>query len=143
MDKELQIKFPTSSLFTCPEEIVPTTKMFNVNITGTMQGATGTLLVPQHLYTSAVNYYKSRLFARNITPPGKRYVLLDSSFGFRVKVDKSSSRTPGGNVRLTLTSSSDRKRIARSLSANGRYSEHRSSYVCVDPFGVTWTIRST
>ncbi len=117
--------------------------MFNVNITGTMQGATGTLLIPQHLYSSAVNFYKARLYARNITPSGKRYVLLDSSFGFRVKVDKSSSRSTGGSVRLTLSNSSDRKRIARSLSANGRYSERGSTYVTVDPYGVTWTIRSS
>lgn len=117
--------------------------MFNVNITGTMHGATGTLLIPQHLHASAVNFYKSRLYARNITPPGKRYVLLESSFGFRVKVDKSTSRSTGGNVRLALRSSSDRKRIARSVSANGRYSERGSTYVCVDPYGVTWTIRST
>ncbi len=108
-----------------------------------MHGATGTLLIPQNLHASAVNFYKSRLYARNITPSGKRYVVLESSFGFRFKVDKSTTRSSGGNVRLTLSSTSDRRRIARALSANGRYSERGSTYVSVDPYGVTWTIRST
>ena len=117
--------------------------MFNVNITGEIHGSAGTIIIPKQLFESAVSFYKSRLYARNITPSGKRFVLLESGFGFRVKIERSASSWGSCCAYLTVASSSGRKRIAKALSANGRYNERSSVCASNDPFGVMWTISST
>ncbi len=126
--------------------------MFNVDITGSFSGAhPRTLLIPSHLYNSAVSFYKSKLKARDVSrgagsssrsgSSSRTSVTLESSYGFRFKVEKiSSNYSTGGNVRLSLNPSVDKSKVARALANGKKVSQTRSGLVTTDPFGVTWTI---
>lgn len=116
--------------------------MFNIDITALSNVNPPTVTVPRAVFNSAVNFYKIKLGARDLTPRGKPYVLLESSYGFQIKVARSSSRNTGGTVRLSLTRSVDRQRPATGLSANRRPTSNSTGnvLVAVDPFGIMWRI---
>lgn len=115
--------------------------MFNVNLTGSFSGAfPSSISVPSGVHKSAVQFYKVRLRARISSWTARSSAVLESGYGFRITIERSSSSRASSNVRLSLPSSVDRAKLARSLGAGARVRQSRSGYVVTDPYGVTWTL---
>ncbi len=121
--------------------------MFNVDITGSFSGALpSTLLIPSNLFNSALTFYMSKLKARNTGRRGsssssRSSVTLESSYGFTFKLERlPSSSSPGGNVRLSLAPSVDKRKVAQALANGAKIKKDRRGLITTDPFGITWTI---
>lgn len=115
--------------------------MFNLGLTGMFSGATpDTVLIPAHLHSSAVAFYKARLGARALNS-GQLPVVLQSKHGFRLKVGRiSRNYATGGSVCLHLPSNANPATVARGLSGGAKVQRTRAGFVTVDPYGVTWTV---
>lgn len=118
-----------------------TVNLYNVNITGSFAGLfPSSFSIESKKHAAAVRHYKRALRA-SVVKTGSQ-IVLESSYGFRFKVNpsRSSSQT---SVRLSLPNSGQRGNIARALGAGGRVSHHRTGLVVQDPYGVTWTLAWT
>eukprot|EP00171_Calliarthron_tuberculosum_P023927 IDg23927t1 len=115
--------------------------MFNVNITALFAGAfPGSLLVPANAHKSAIQFYKVRLRARVVKWTARSAAVLESVYGFRICVERSSSARSSSNVRLSLHPSIDRMRIANALGAGAPVQASRGVMKVTDPYGVTWAL---
>lgn len=115
--------------------------MFNINITASFSGAyPSSISVSVSAHKSAIQFYKVRLRAKVVSWTSRSAAILDSTYGFRIRIDRSSSSGAQSSVRLSLHPSVDRLKLAKSLSAGGRVRTSRSGLVVTDPYGVTWTI---
>ncbi len=114
--------------------------MYNVNITGSFGGVfPSTISISSRSHSAAVRHYKSALQARQVST-GSR-VVLQSAFGFKFRVDASSSSSRNSSIRLALPSNINREAVARALSSNSsRPKLSRAGVVAADPFGVTWML---
>lgn len=114
--------------------------MYNVNITGSFSGVFPNIIsISSRSHASAVRLYKSVFQARQLTTGNQ--VILQSAFGFKVRIDVSSHYPNTSTVRLALPSTISREAVARALCKNSlKPRSSRSGIVVTDAFGVKWTL---
>eukprot|EP00171_Calliarthron_tuberculosum_P002714 IDg2714t1 len=114
--------------------------MFNFDVTSMFSGAfPGTIQISSTMYTAAVDFYVYRLRAK-VTARTSRYTVLQSAYGFNIRVERVSSSRVQSSVRLSLNQSYNRSKIARGLGNGARVKTSRSGLEVVDPYHVKWTI---
>lgn len=96
-----------------------------------------TVHIPRGRHASAVRLYKRAFHARAAVGRSRGVAILDSSFGFRLRVETGAGC---GSVRLALPPRANRAEVARALAAGGGVSHAAAGLVVRDPFGVTWTL---
>ncbi len=116
--------------------------MFNVDITGFFEGAfPSSIPIPARIYTSAVDFYKTKLRARQVHPKRRGSTTLKSDYGFRLHIYSiSSSRSTDAAVRLQLPPSVNRHKVAKGLAAGASVKSTTGGLRVTDPYGVTWTL---
>eukprot|EP00171_Calliarthron_tuberculosum_P023926 IDg23926t1 len=144
LTRQISRSSPIQKRFLAKDRLLPLAKaitMFNVNITALFAGAfPGSLLVPANTHKSAIQFYRVRLRARVVKWTARSAAVLESVYGFRICVERSSSARSSSSVRLSLHSSVDRMRIANTLGAGAPVRESRGGIKVTDPYGVIWTL---
>lgn len=116
--------------------------MFNVDITGYFPTATpSSITVSSRVFDSAVDFYKARLRARIVPPKRRGLAVLESSYGFQIKIRSSSSMTSSSSsVQLKVPRKAHRMEISLALGYETSSSSGRTVKRVTDAYGVAWVI---
>lgn len=115
--------------------------MFNLNVTGLFSGAyPSSIAIKPDLHKSAVQFYRVQLRARVTSMSIRSTALLVSTYGFQIRIERSSSSRASKNIRLYLHPFIDREKLASDLGAGAQVKISREGLVVTDPYGVTWIL---
>lgn len=109
--------------------------------------------IPGCNYDAAVAFYKSSLNARIVGGRTPNSVVIESAFGFRVRINRvhsSSASLSSSRVSVQVKASADNgarfghtvpaSRVAYTLGNGGRVKHSRKGLSVMDQYGVRWTV---
>lgn len=122
-------------------------RMFNLGLSNMFTGASPqTLRIQSGIFNSAVAFYKSALSAEAVSARRRAFVILESRFQFRIRIEiAAGSSTTSNTIRLELPKDVNTniiRSIANKLAAGRAEAVQttRAGYRVTDPYNVKWTL---